>query len=168
MAPRRGMRSILNSGFTLEGAHVSRVEDVGVGLKRVLAPRRYSTFSPIAAVIKLDTLLPRTLISRSLLIRMTPAGSARSEEIFGNRAAVAHVHPGEPDQGVDRRQRDRALHRRPGDAQGLINRIRLVWRPLFVIANQAGGRPQQVRDALEDPTGARPAIRASPSGCWST
>ena len=72
----------------------SRVEDVGGGLKRELAPRKYSTFSPIVAVgLKLDTLLPRTLISRSLLIRMTPARVGEvPEEIIGNRAAVARLH----------------------------------------------------------------------------
>ena len=153
-----GMRSILNSGFTLEGAHVSRVEDVGGGLKRVLAPRRYSTFSPIAAVgIKLDTLLPRTLISRSLLIRMTPARVGEvPEEIFGNRAAVARLHT--LASRIKRWVADNETALCIADPEmpkGLINRIRLVWRPLFVIANQAGGQwPQRVRDALEADRGA--------------
>ena len=45
-----GMRAIVNSGFTLEGASVLRVEDAGDRRgERVLTPRRFSTFAPIAS-----------------------------------------------------------------------------------------------------------------------
>ena len=44
------LREIVNAGFTVEGATVLRVEDVGRGAKRVLEPRRFSVFAPIAVI----------------------------------------------------------------------------------------------------------------------
>jgi hypothetical protein len=92
-ARSEGIRDIINSGFTSEESSVLRCEDVGTGTKRVLQSRRYSTFTPIAIVgIKLDKVLPRTLLSRSLVVRLRPALVGEVfEELSGNRPAVARL-----------------------------------------------------------------------------
>jgi hypothetical protein len=103
-------------------------------------------------------MLPRTLVSRSLVIRMTPARVGEvPEEIFGNRVAVARLHTlaGR----IKRWIADNELALSVADPKlpaELINRIRLVWRPLFVVANQAGGSwPQRTLDALTADRGER-------------
>jgi hypothetical protein len=148
------LRSIVNSGFTLEGASVLRVEDTGDGRgRRVLAPRRFSTFAPLAVVgIKLDQVLPRTLISRSLVIQMRPARVGEvPADLLGERSAVGRLRTlaGR----VQRWVADNELALSvavPKLPRTLVNRIKLVWRPLLAIADQAGGDwPRLAREALE-------------------
>ena len=72
------MRKIINSGSD-ERAKIHRTEDVGTGLKRKMEVREYSPYAPMIFIgLKLDRLLRRTTLSRALLIRMRPPGSARS------------------------------------------------------------------------------------------
>ena len=81
------LREIVNAGFTVEGATVLRVEDVGRGAKRVLEPRRFSVFAPIAVIgNNLERVLAWTILSRALIVRMRPACVREvAEDIFGNR-----------------------------------------------------------------------------------
>ena len=87
------LREIVNAGFTVEGATVLRVEDVGRGAKRVLEPRRFSVFAPIAVIgNNLERVLAWTILSRALIVRMRPARVREvAEDIFGNREAVARL-----------------------------------------------------------------------------
>ena len=148
-----GMQEIINSGFTLEGASVLRTEDVGDGTgRRVLAPRRFSTFAPIAVVgINLIQLLPRPLVSRSLRVVMRPARPGEvAEDLLGERAAVAHLVAlaGRVKRWVA--DNELALDAaRPKLDRSLVNRVRLIWRPLLAIADRAGGDwPRRARAAL--------------------
>jgi hypothetical protein len=152
------LRSIVNSGFTLEGASVLRVEDTGDGRgRRALTPRRFSTFSPLGVVgINLDQILPRTLISRSLLIQMRPARVGEvTEDLLGDRRAIdrLRVLAGR----IKRWTGDNELAlsvATPRLPTSLVNRIKLVWRPLLAIAEQAGGNwPRLALEALETDRG---------------
>jgi hypothetical protein len=146
------IKSVLNSGFTKETACVPRMEESVERGRTVRKTRLFSTFAPIALIgIKLDTILPRTLVSRSLVIRMTPARIGEvPEEIFGNRLAVARLHTlagrvkrwvGDHELALDTAN--------PELPSGVINRLRLVWKPLTAIADQAGGVwPARARAAL--------------------
>ena len=136
------IRTILNSGFTGEGAQVPPGRGVGAAASARWrrAGSRRSHRSPWSASSS-TRLLPRTLVSRSLVIRMTPARVGEvPEEIFGNRLAVARLHTlsGRIKRWVA--DNERALSAAdPEMPPGVINRIRLVWRPLLAIADQAGG-----------------------------
>ena len=146
------LREIVNSGFNRDGAAVMRTEDVGTGGKRELEVRLYSTFTPMAIIgIDLERVLARTLLSRALIIRMTPARVGEvTEDIFANPPAVRAIRD-----IASRTKRwiadnERVLITAKPEMPGVINRLRLVWEPLLAVADAAGGDwPQRARAALE-------------------
>ena len=146
------LREIVNSGFNKDGALVPRTEDVGSGGKREHEVRLYSTFTPMAIVgINLEKVLARTLLSRALIIRMTPARVGEvTTDIFANPPAVQAIR--EIASRIKRWVADhegKLAHAKP-DMPGVINRLRLVWEPLLAIADAAGGDwPTRARAALE-------------------
>jgi hypothetical protein len=135
------MRKIINSGSD-ERAKVHRTEDVGRGDKRRMEVREYSPYAPMIFIgLKLDRLLRRTTLSRALLIRMRPARVGEVvEDINGNREAIARLVTlaGRAKRWVA--DNETALRvARPEIPEGVINRLRQIWGPLFAIADQAGG-----------------------------
>jgi hypothetical protein len=146
------LREIVNSGFNKDGALVPRTEDVGSGGKREHEVRLYSTFTPMAIVgINLEKVLARTLLSRALVIRMTPARVGEvTTDIFANPPAVQAIR--EIASRIKRWVADhegKLAHAKP-DMPGVINRLRLGWEPLLAIADAAGGDwPTRARAALE-------------------
>ena len=126
------LREIVNSGFNKDGALVPRTEDVGSGGKREHEVRLYSTFTPMAIVgINLEKVLARTLLSRALIICMTPAVIGEvAEDIFANPPAVRALR--DIASRVKRwvADNERALVAAKPDMPGTINRLRLIWEPL--------------------------------------
>lgn len=146
------LREIVNSGFNRDGAVVMRTEDVGAGVKRDLQVRMFSTFTPMVIVgIGLEKVLARTLLSRALVIRMTPARIGETtEDIFANPPAARALR----DIAARAKrwvadQESKLIAAKP-DLPGVINRLKLVWAPLIAIADLAGGDwPKKALAALE-------------------
>jgi hypothetical protein len=146
------MQDVINSGFDRDGAYVMRIEDAGRGDKRRLEPRMFSTFTPIHTVgIRLEKVIPEDTMSRSLVLRLRPARPGEvPEELLGRHNAVAalRVLAGRIKRWV--RDNDMALDAaEPSMPPGLLNRLKMIWRPLLAIADKPGGRwPRLAREAL--------------------
>jgi putative DNA primase/helicase len=115
--------------------------------------RKFSTFSPVAmAGIRLIEKLPATTISRSVVISLDrdEPGEIRDEDIYDRRKHRAHLH--QIARKLARWTRDQAEAIHACDPQlpaRVRNRLADKWRPLFALAEVAGGHwPAKARAAL--------------------
>ena len=139
--PEDPMRGILLAGFTKRFATVERCEGDAHEV------RAFSTFAPKAMNGRKLASMDDMLTSRSVVIPMTRA-NRRLPELRADRDPV----------GEDLRRQcarwaadnEAALHEADPDTGGRIGRIAQVWRPLFAIADVAGGDwPQWARTAAD-------------------
>lgn len=138
---REELRGILNSGHQKDG-HVMRV----VGDEH--EPRVFATFAPVA-IAKIDR-LPETLADRSIEIAMR---RKRSDERV-ERLRIDRLGELEPLRQQAARwvvdNLDRLRRADPEEPAGLNDRAADNWRPLFAIADAAGGNwPGLARHAAE-------------------
>ena len=123
--------AILNSGHNKKGAYVVRSTDGGGGWK----PHKFPTFAPIAfAGIKA---LPETLQDRSLVIKLKRALPGEQKE---------HLRDGDSPvlivcrRKIARWMQDLTEISDPDLPAELYNRAGDNWRPLFALAELAGGQ----------------------------
>lgn len=124
------IRGVLLASFTRRFAYVQRVE--GESNER----RRFDTFTPKAMNGRKLAAVDDMLTSRSLVIAMTRA-TRRLPELRSDRDPI-----GEDARAQCRRwAADQAATLRDADPDtgGRIGRVAQVWRPLFAIADAAGG-----------------------------
>jgi Protein of unknown function (DUF3631) len=130
-----------------------RTEDTGKGGRRVLKSRSYSTFAPISIVgLNLERILPQPIISRAVVIHMRPARVGEvAEEVTGNRGAIARLRILAA--RIKRWVGDNEIALAAAEPElpgSVVNRLKLVWKPLAAIADRAGGEwPERARTALE-------------------
>jgi putative DNA primase/helicase len=130
------LRGILNSGHR-KGTPIIRT--VGDDYE----PRQFSTWSP--AAIAMIGNLPSTLDDRSIAVRLRRRKPTERVETFrSDRAIELHVLARKAARwGVDHQA---TLLRADPDMGELINRAADNWRPLFAIADLAGGKwPKHAR-----------------------
>jgi hypothetical protein len=142
MDEQNGLAGIINSGHTRATARVIRCAPAA----RNFAPEEFSTFCPIA-IARIGELSP-ALESRAIVIRMHRARSDRKLE---------RIRPQDRMQFKDIHDRIQAWANAAGRGltashsqmpDGFNNRLADNWRPLFAIADQAGGTwPQRAQDA---------------------
>ena len=151
LADAEGLRGILNSGHTQGMAYVMR--SVGKDFE----PRQFSTWAPMA-MAKIGR-FPRTLEELSIMIRMQKRRPDkeikrfRRDRIAGLKKLTRKAARWGEDHIDVLRQAD------PTMLKGLSDRAADNWRPLFAIADAAGGHwPEtarhvalQLSENLEDP-----------------
>ena len=120
----------------------------GKDRKRKLESRRFSTFVPLCLIgNNLERLIRRSVLSRSLIVRMRPARVGDEvEDLFDNPLAEQRL------KAIARRikrwvaDNETALAAAtPERPDGVINRLWVIWRPLLAIADQAGGEWPRAR-----------------------
>jgi putative DNA primase/helicase len=137
------LRGILNSGHKRGGQVIRTVGDDH-------EPRQFATWAP--AAIAMIGKLPATLHSRSINIHMRRATEAEQGKVRCFREERA----GELDLLARKMARwahdhEATLAAADPDMSKLMNRTADNWRPLFAIADEAGGHwPQLVRGAAEE------------------
>ncbi|NMC21974.1 MAG: DUF3631 domain-containing protein [Thermogutta sp.] len=152
------LRGLLNSGHTQDAAFVLRVNPDS------LAPERFSTWAPkcIAAIGALsDTVMDRAIVARldrkpkhERRKRLTRSARERLAEIGSKLARWSMDHA----DGID-------AEAEPATPESLNDRAADNWRPLFILADLAGGRwPEAARRAAmilcgEDEDAAEPGVR---------
>lgn len=121
LASNGTFRAVLNSGHNRGGSVMRVIDD---------APRRYSTFAPVALAV-IGT-LPLPLMQRSVVIRMTRADGSRPLRRF-EEADLADLEAiyGEVYRWAIRVK----LNTDPPMPTGLRNRAADNWRPLLAIAD---------------------------------
>jgi Protein of unknown function (DUF3631) len=139
------LTNILNSGHKRAMSRVMRC-DVGNNNE----PRSYSTWAP-AAIAKIGALTP-SLESRSIVIEMRPPKLSEKVEPVTSETRR--------ELGLLRERAERwaaAQHLRsanPTLPSGFRDRLADNWRPLFAIADAAGGQwPDRARSAAREVTG---------------
>ena len=141
--PDDPIRGMLRSGFNLRLANVERMVGEGANMEE----RSFSTFCPKAMNGRNLVTLDDMLTSRSVVLPMTRA-----------TRAYPHLRADRNPVGEDiRRQCARwrddhlsALREADPDVDTRIHRNADVWRPLFAVADAAGGEwPEKVRAAAD-------------------
>jgi putative DNA primase/helicase len=136
------LRRVLNSGHRRGG---NEVRLVGDGYD----PRQFSTHTPVA--IAMIGKLPSTLADRSIPIRLR---RRRADEAVQSFRADRADDLGRVASMAARWASDNAAEVRDADPEmaGLFNRDADNWRPLFAIADRAGGPwPNWAREAARAP-----------------
>jgi hypothetical protein len=141
------LKSILNSGYTA-GKYVPRTAT------RPDGSRYTELFSPYGPkVLAGIRSIPQTLRSRCIVIPMMRKLAGEEVEEFHEPVRlevekVASVIRSKIVRWIDDQLAGGTFDRRPEFPPGLGDRMRDCWRPLFVIANAAGGAwPERIRDA---------------------
>ena len=141
--PDDPIRGMLRSGFNLRLANVERMVGEGANMEE----RSFSTFCPKVMNGRNLVTLDDMLTSRSVVLPMTRT-----------TRAYPHLRADRDPVGEDiRRQCARwrddhlsALREADPDVGARINRIADVWRPLFAVADAAGGEwPEKARAAAD-------------------
>jgi putative DNA primase/helicase len=127
------IRGILNSGFQPNG-RVARVEDDGSGRFIV---RRYRTFAPVALAGLRG--LPATLHDRSIVVTLQKASPDEEPEDWDIDAKDAAITLKRKIARWATDNFDALRRERPTMPAEMRNRVRDKWRPLFAIAEVAGG-----------------------------
>jgi len=139
LSTSRGLTSLLNSGHRQGPA---RARCIGSKV------RVYLTYGPVALAGLGD--LPPTLQTRALVVRMLPPKAGETREPFD----ILNCNPAkELGRKLARWVMDNRMelrHCRPNLPANAVNRIADNWRPLFAIAEVAGGDwPERARDGFE-------------------
>jgi Protein of unknown function (DUF3631) len=141
------LKSILNSGYTA-GKYVPRTAT------RPDGSRYTEMFSPYGPkVLAGIRSIPQTLRSRCIVIPMMRKLAGEEVEEFDEPVRlevekVAAVIRSKIVRWIDDQLAGGTFDRRPEFPPGLGDRMRDCWRPLFVIANAAGGPwPERIREA---------------------
>ncbi|MCI0653584.1 MAG: DUF3631 domain-containing protein, partial [Methylococcaceae bacterium] len=133
----------LNNGWEPHGGVVRCVGDD-------FEPRRFSTFTPVAlGAVKIHKVLPATTLSRSFLIELERALPGEILEPFDRRVhqtRLLDIGRKLARWAADHREALRNFD--PQMPEGSFNRRADKWRPLFAIAQMAGGDwPTRVKEA---------------------
>lgn len=134
---------LLNSGHDRDGAVVDRCEKNAQGEFTVA---KYNTWAPVA-IARIGEIQPATLRSRCIIVNMVRAKPNEQPEPLRRTSVEAWT-------GLQARatrwaqQNHATLREAEPDITGLDNRAADNWRPLFAIADAAGGHwPKLARDA---------------------
>ncbi len=120
--------------------------------------RLFSTFTPVAmGGIKLHKVLPATTLSRSVMIELQRAQHSEIEQVFDSKRHTGEfLQIGQKLARWTQDNRAKIADAEPSLPAGVYNRKADKWRPLFAIAEIAGGNwPELAKKALlfEDKTG---------------
>jgi putative DNA primase/helicase len=138
------LRGILNSGHRRNTAFVMRADGEN------LQPRRFSTWAPVA--IACIGVLPETLEDRSIQVTLRRRLPSENIEPFRNDQTNRYLDLSRMAArwSADHMQQLKAAD--PKIPHGLANREADNWRPLWAIADAAGGdwpkRSRQIADAM--------------------